>query len=269
MRPPGHSRVAVSSRGSGCSARRCRRLVVAGRVDHGGTGRHQRRGGRHHRQLVDQVGYVGGVGERWGRRLRRALGRLCCRRRRRRRWSGALGRDGDAEGADGEVLIGLQQHQRPRRKGVALAAGVLDQVLGQLVSHLRLVGGELLAIRRIQEHRVLVRHVDAVDRDRLVVVHLLGQLARQLRPAARWNGRCGKTRPRRGRRSCARCYEGRSAVWIPVAGYCARGGRLPAQPDSGGSKRRGGWQYSHERGRSPPQVRGPRGGWQAWPAGRP
>src|SRR5205814_2134080 len=84
------------------------------------------------------------------------------------------------ERAHHELIIGLEQHQRARRQRVAFAAGVLDQVLGQLVAHLGLVGRELLAVGRVQVQRVLVGDVHAVDGDRLVVVHLLGQLARQL-----------------------------------------------------------------------------------------
>ena len=88
--------------------------------------------------------------------------------------------DRDAEHPDGQVVLGLERDDGARRGAVALAAGVLDQVLLELVAHLRLVGRELLAVGRVQVDRVRVRDVDAVDRDRAVVVHLLGQLAGQL-----------------------------------------------------------------------------------------
>src|SRR6185437_6942571 len=153
--------------------------VVAGCVDHGGARGQRRARDRGRRQVGN-----GRCRRRHDRRLRVAYRRLrrcrlgCASR------LGCAGRalrgDGDPEGADGEVVVGLQQHQRTRRQRVALAPGVLDQVFDQLVSHLRLVGRELLAIGWVQEDGVLVRHVDAVDRDGLVVVHLLGQLACQL-----------------------------------------------------------------------------------------
>jgi hypothetical protein len=57
---------------------------------------------------------------------------------------------------------------------------VLGQVVGQLGEKGVLVGGELLPVGRRQVEDVLVRDVDARDRDRLVVVHLLGELAGQL-----------------------------------------------------------------------------------------
>src|SRR6185437_13646050 len=91
-----------------------------------------------------------------------------------------LGADGDTEHPHGQVGLGLERDDGAGGGAVALAAGVLDQVLRELVAHLRLVRRELLTVGRVQIDRVGVRDVDAVDRDRAVVVHLLGQLAGQL-----------------------------------------------------------------------------------------
>ncbi len=86
----------------------------------------------------------------------------------------------DAELADREVVVRLQQDTRRREQGVALASGVLDEVLLQLADERALVGGELRAVGGREVERVLVRDVDARDRDGAVLVHLLRELAREL-----------------------------------------------------------------------------------------
>ena len=57
---------------------------------------------------------------------------------------------------------------------------VLEQVVGQLLAQRRLVARELLAVLRREEDAVVVRHVDARDGGHLVVLHLLGELVREL-----------------------------------------------------------------------------------------
>jgi hypothetical protein len=57
---------------------------------------------------------------------------------------------------------------------------MLGEVLRELVSQLGLVARELLVVARREIDRVLVRDVDARDRDVLVLVPLLDQLAREL-----------------------------------------------------------------------------------------
>ena len=86
----------------------------------------------------------------------------------------------DPELADREVRVGLHEHARLGEQGVALAARVLDQVLLQLAEQRGLVPRELLAVARREVEHVLVRDVDARDRDRAVLVHLLGELAGEL-----------------------------------------------------------------------------------------
>src|SRR5205823_7417727 len=63
---------------------------------------------------------------------------------------------------------------------VRLAARVLAQVLLELRDERLLVGLELLAVGGREVDRVLVGRVHARDGDHAVVVHLLGQLAREL-----------------------------------------------------------------------------------------
>ena len=86
----------------------------------------------------------------------------------------------DPELADREVGVRLHQHGRRRQHRVALAPGVLDEVVLQLPDQRALVARELLAVGLGEVDRVLVRDVDARDRDRPVLVHLLRQLSRQL-----------------------------------------------------------------------------------------
>ena len=63
---------------------------------------------------------------------------------------------------------------------VALAGGVLGEVLLELADERALVGRELRAVRGGEIERVLVRHVDPRDRDGAVLVHLLRELPREL-----------------------------------------------------------------------------------------
>jgi len=57
---------------------------------------------------------------------------------------------------------------------------VLEQVGPELLDHLPLHPLIALAVLRRQPDHVLVGDVGARDRDRTVLVHLLGQLAREL-----------------------------------------------------------------------------------------
>jgi hypothetical protein len=57
---------------------------------------------------------------------------------------------------------------------------VLDEVVLQLADQRALVALELLAVGRREVDGVLVGDVDARDRDGAVLVHLLGELAREL-----------------------------------------------------------------------------------------
>jgi hypothetical protein len=86
----------------------------------------------------------------------------------------------DAELADAEPLVRVELHRRPRHEREALAARVLEQVVRQLLLERPLVARELLAVGRREEDHVLVRHVRARDRDHLALLHLLGELAREL-----------------------------------------------------------------------------------------
>ena len=57
---------------------------------------------------------------------------------------------------------------------------MLEQVCRQLLQQGRLISLELAPVLAGEEDDVLVGHVGARDRDRLVGLHLLGQPARQL-----------------------------------------------------------------------------------------
>ena len=86
----------------------------------------------------------------------------------------------DPELAHLEVVVGLELDHRGREQLVALAARVLGDVVLQLSAQRLLVALELLPVGRTEVDDVLVRRVDARDRDDAVVLHLLDQLPRQL-----------------------------------------------------------------------------------------
>ena len=141
--------------------RRCRglrRVVLRGRL----LGRRCR---WRRRQLVGPgTAGLGLDGLRLGRRLRRRL-RKACR---------------DPELADGEIVVLAQLDPRPRDERIALAPGVVGEIVGELRKQPLLVALELLAILRREIQVVFVRDVDARERHRSVLVHLLGELAGQL-----------------------------------------------------------------------------------------
>ena len=83
----------------------------------------------------------------------------------------------DPELAEPQALVGLELDRRPGQQVVAAAAGVLEQVAGELLLERALVAFELGAVLAREVDRVLVGDVDACDRGGLVGVHLLGQLA--------------------------------------------------------------------------------------------
>ena len=166
------SRLGRRRRSSGASARR-----LARPVDH----RRGRRGSdRATAATADGAigaGAAGAAGIETLARRRRAP-----RRRGERRQSvlglGDAGRD--PELADGEVVVGREPHARRGQERVGLAAGVLGEVLLQLADERALVGDELLPVGAREVDRVLVRDVDARDRDGAVLVHLLRELAGEL-----------------------------------------------------------------------------------------
>ena len=86
----------------------------------------------------------------------------------------------DPELADGEVVVDRELDPRRRQQGICLAPRVLGQVLLELADERALVRGELLPVGAREVDRVLVRDVDPRDRDGAVLVHLLGELPRQL-----------------------------------------------------------------------------------------
>ena len=116
-----------------------------------------------------RVPEVPGGGRRRGRRVRRLL--LV--------WHGQeLGLD--PELAEVEPLVRVELHLGPSRERERLLAGVLEQIVGQLLPQCRLIARELLPVLLGQEHAVVVWHVHARDGGHLVVLHLLGQLVGQL-----------------------------------------------------------------------------------------
>ena len=86
----------------------------------------------------------------------------------------------DAELAEVQGVVGLERDLRARDERELLAARVLEQVGAQLVADLVLDLAEALAVVGREPDDVLVRDVRARDRDRAVLVHLLGQAAGQL-----------------------------------------------------------------------------------------
>jgi len=61
-----------------------------------------------------------------------------------------------------------------------VVTSVLEQVTAQLLGQRGLVVLEALIVVRAEPDRVLVGHVDALNRGGLVRIHLLGELARDL-----------------------------------------------------------------------------------------
>src|SRR5256885_3843721 len=93
---------------------------------------------------------------------------------------GAHGTGLDAELPERELLVGAELDLRPADQREALAPRVLEQVRAQLVEHLMLDVCVALAVLRAEVDEVLVGDVRAAQRHRAVVVHLLGELAREL-----------------------------------------------------------------------------------------
>ena len=67
----------------------------------------------------------------------------------------------------------------PGQQVIAAPARVLEQVARQLLLERALIALQLGAVLLGEEDGVLVGHVDALDRGRLVSVHFLGQFAGQ------------------------------------------------------------------------------------------
>ena len=134
----------------------------------------------------------------------------------------SVGADGDPEHPDRQVGLGLERHDGAGRGAVALAAGVLDQVLRELVAHLRLVGRELLAVGRVQVDRVACSgRTPGGSRScggRPSPWPACGP-ARRVAPTI---GTCDRRGLRQGPRSSVRCREKRSR-WGAETG-------LPGQP---------------------------------------
>src|SRR5688572_25133413 len=86
----------------------------------------------------------------------------------------------DAELAQVKALVGVELHLRPRGQRERLLPSVLEEVVRQLLAERRLVARELLAVLRREEDAVVIRHIDARDGGHLVVLHLLGELVREL-----------------------------------------------------------------------------------------
>ena len=79
----------------------------------------------------------------------------------------------DPEDAETEVIVGREQYGGRREHHIAFAPRVLGQVFLEFELQGVFVGLELVPVVGGEVHRVLVRDVDARDRDRAVVVHLL------------------------------------------------------------------------------------------------
>jgi hypothetical protein len=86
----------------------------------------------------------------------------------------------NAEFAEAKSLVLVQVDHRAGEQVVVVVAGVLEQVAAQLLGERGLVVLEALVVLGGEPDGVLVRHVDPLDRRRLVGVHLLGELARDL-----------------------------------------------------------------------------------------
>ena len=86
----------------------------------------------------------------------------------------------DPEFAEPEPIVGLELDHGAGQQRQTLAAGVLEQVAGELRRQRLLVGREPLAVTRRQEDPVLVGDDRARDREGLVLLHLPRELARDL-----------------------------------------------------------------------------------------
>ena len=86
----------------------------------------------------------------------------------------------DAELAEAQALVGLELDRGPGQQVVVAAAGVVEQIAGELLLERALVAFELDPVLLGEVDGVLVGHVDAGDPGGLVGVHLLGQLAGEL-----------------------------------------------------------------------------------------
>ena len=86
----------------------------------------------------------------------------------------------DPELAEPEALVLVEVDDRPGEQVVVVVAGVLEQVAAELLGERGLVVLEALVVVGAEPDRVLVGHVDPLDRRRLVGVHLLGELAGDL-----------------------------------------------------------------------------------------
>ena len=83
----------------------------------------------------------------------------------------------DPELAEAQPLVRLELDRRPGQQVVAAAAGMVEQVAGELLLERALVALELAAVLLGEVDRVLVGDVDAGDARGLVGVHLLGEFA--------------------------------------------------------------------------------------------
>ena len=86
----------------------------------------------------------------------------------------------DPELAEAEPLVGLELDLGTGQQVVAAAAGVLEQVTGELLLERALIALEPVAVPAREEDRVLVRDIDALTTGGLVRVHFLGQPAGEL-----------------------------------------------------------------------------------------
>src|SRR5205807_7368441 len=86
----------------------------------------------------------------------------------------------DPELAQTQTVVRLELDHRTREHRQALATRMFQQVSAQLAGECLLVVREALTIGRREVHPVLVRHVGARHRKRLVLLHLARQLAGDL-----------------------------------------------------------------------------------------
>jgi hypothetical protein len=85
----------------------------------------------------------------------------------------------DPELAEAQPLVGAELDRGAGQKIVAPSPRVLQQISRQLLLERALIALQLGAVLPGEVDRVLVGHVDTLDRGRLVGVHFLGQLASQ------------------------------------------------------------------------------------------